>query len=63
MIPCGILSSCKTTILRQVVKCEILQNTIFLKIPLAAFLFTNFVITMFPCGILSTYKVTQKKLF
>ena len=31
----------------------------FLKIPLTAFLFRIFVIIMFPCGILSTFKVAQ----
>ena len=69
MIPSGILSSCKIgqsssncrkPRTRKVEKSEILRiNSFVLKIPLAAILFRTFVITMFPSGILSTYKVTQ----
>ena len=39
--------------------CALDVGEIFVEDSSAAFLFRNFVIAMFPCGILSTFKVTQ----
>ena len=69
MISCGILIRWKfgqsSSNIRKPRFSEKLQNAkfrkiqIFLKIALAGFLFRNFFITMFPCGIVSTFTVTQ----